>query len=667
MNHLSKETSPYLLQHKNNPVHWHAWNDEALQCAKRENKMMLVSIGYSACHWCHVMEHEVFEDEECAAYMNAHFVCIKVDREERPDVDNIYMDALQLMGRQGGWPLNVFTTPDALPIYGGTYFPKQTWMSTMENLVQLFKTEPKKVEDYALHLRQGLNQLNEIAAEDAAEIFDAPFLEAIVENWKRQWDNEEGGTRKAPKFPMPNNWEFLLHYGALRKDREAIAHVKLTLEKMAMGGIYDQLAGGFARYSVDGVWKVPHFEKMLYDNAQLIALYAQAYRMERSALLADVVHQTIAWLQHDMKSPQGLYYAALDADSEGVEGKFYTWTSDELKEILVDQYTHFAKYFCVDEDALWEDEQNILLRKKTNETMANEQNISLSQWQVVMAECKQRLLQHRNQRIRPGLDDKCITSWNAMLITAFCEAHKSFPQHDYLQLATTCAEALWQHLHKAAGLYHTITKGHAHVNAFLEDYAFTAESFIHLFELSGDERWLRKAAELTEYSISHFFDDHDGLFFFTTSDSVDLIARKKDVQDNVIPSANSVMCKVLFKLAACFADERYRNMSKRMLANALPLIDNASGYSNWLYAYQWMCHPFHEVVITGEHATELQREMNQFFLPGTIIVASTHERSLPLFQNKTGSKTAIYVCSHNHCLAPVYSVEEAITQIQKHT
>ncbi len=665
MNYLSEETSPYLLQHKNNPVHWHAWNEEALHRAKSENKMMLISIGYSACHWCHVMEHEVFEDDECASFMNQHFICIKVDREERPDVDSVYMDALHIMGRQGGWPLNVFTTPDGRPIYGGTYFPKQSWLDILENLTHVFKNEPQKIEEYAGNVHEGLQQLGSVINDDSPEVFDKDFLLAAVEHWSQYWDSEEGGARKAPKFPMPNNWEFLLHHAVQHKDEKAKQHVMLTLTKMTLGGIYDQVGGGFSRYSVDGIWKVPHFEKMLYDNAQLISLYAQAYRAKKNELFADVVHQTITWLQQEMLSPQGLYYSALDADSEGVEGKFYTWSSTELKEILQNDFSFASSYFRIDNEALWEHDQNILLRTMTDEIFAKEKNISVEAVKETVHRIQEKIVNARAKRIRPGLDDKSITSWNALLIAAFCEAHKSFPKKEYLTLATACSNALIKNLKKGDNsFYHVFTKGQASIQGFLDDYAFTAEAFIQLYEVGGDEQWLHEAKQIVDSTIQYFHDEKDGLFFFTSSQSEKLIARKKEMQDNVIASSNSAMCKVLFRLGLHFSDIHYLEMSKRMMSNMLPLIDFASGYSNWLLAYQWMSIPFYEVVITGDQAEEWQTEMQQLFLPNTIIVASTLERSLPLFQNKFGTKSAIYVCSQNHCLAPTYSVEEAIAQMQ---
>jgi uncharacterized protein len=666
MNALAQESSPYLLQHKDNPVHWMPWNNATLQKAVDENKMLLISIGYSACHWCHVMEHEVFEDFECAELMNAHFICIKVDREERPDVDSVYMDALHLMGLQGGWPLNVFALPGALPVYGGTYFPKKSWLNILENLIHLYTTEPQKMKEYAAQLQQGLAQLNIISTTEEAQNFDVDFLDEIVEHWSQYWDDVHGGARKAPKFPMPNNWEFLLHYSASCGYREGLDHVHLTLRKMALGGIYDQIGGGFSRYSVDAIWKVPHFEKMLYDNAQLITLYAKAYRHNKDDVYAKVVAQTTQWLRREMLSDEGLYYAALDADSEGVEGKFYTWNSTALKEILGTDYNLMAQYFCIDKEALWEHDQNILLRTMPDEDVANSNGVTEQELQLKVSDAENKLLQKRAERIRPGLDNKCITSWNAMLVHAFCEAHKSFPAENYLQLAQELAANIYTHLCLGKNeCVHVRTAGKSVVDGFLEDYAFVAESFITLYEVSGQEQWLAYAEALVAKSNELFYDASDGLFFFTSAAQSPLIARKKELQDNVMPASNSAMCKVLYKLYVHTQNDIYLSSSQRMLANLRPMIDFASGYSNWLHTYFIMSTAHYDIVCTGPYAMEWATQLRSHFIPNSTIVASTKESSLPMFLNRVGTNSAIYVCTAQHCLAPMHSVEEVLSVVIK--
>ncbi len=661
MNHLSKETSPYLLQHQHNPVHWFAWTDEAWQKAQQENKLVLISIGYSACHWCHVMEHEVFEDKDCADFMNKSFVCIKVDREERPDVDGVYMDALHLMGRQGGWPLNVFTLPDGRPIYGGTYFPKIQWLNVLENLQDLFKNDYDKVTEYASRLQEGLNQLDLIESNDETAEFDGRFLNDVVEHWSQSWDWQKGGNNRSPKFPMPNNWEFLLHYGVKTNDKKSVEMVHHTLQKMAFGGIYDQIGGGFARYSVDDVWKVPHFEKMLYDNAQLVSLYAQAYRQNRDELYKETIEQTLAWAEREMKSDSGLFYSALDADSEGVEGKFYTWTEAELETLLGSDFDFCRKYYAVGKEGYWEHEQNILLRTMTDEEFAKQENESVDFVKQKVRSINTKLLAERSKRIRPGLDNKCLTSWNALMITAYVEAYKSFQQDQYLNSAIELAQSILKNLQKEDGtILHVYTNGKAKTPAFLDSYAFLAESFIALYEASGGEFWLQHARTLTDKAIELFFDENSGLFYYTASDSEKLIARKKETQDNVIPASNSSMCKVLFRLARHFENEKYESLSKRLLSNILPQINYASGYSNWLQAYLLQAFPFYDVVLTGPESELMRSDFQKHFLPNILISASTIESELPLLMNRFGTNSAIYVCTGKMCFAPLTKMEEAL-------
>lgn len=661
MNQLSEETSPYLLQHKHNPVNWFAWNNDAWQKAQSENKLVLISIGYSACHWCHVMEREVFEDNECAEFMNKHFVCIKVDREERPDVDGIYMEALHLMGRQGGWPLNVFTLPDGRPIYGGTYFPKMQWINVLDNLQDLFKNDYDKVTEYASRVQEGLNQLDLIESNDETAEFDARFLNEVVKHWSQSWDWEKGGNDRAPKFPMPNNWEFLLHYGVKTSDKNSVEMVHHSLAKMALGGIYDQVGGGFARYSVDDVWKVPHFEKMLYDNAQLISLYAQAYRESKSVLYKVVIEQTITWAEREMKSESGLFYAALDADSEGVEGKFYTWSEEELVQILSNDFDLCKKYYAVGKEGFWEHDQNILLRTKTDEDFAKDENIDIQTLKERIGQINKTLLDKRKDRIRPGLDNKCLTSWNALMVTAYVEAYRALQNEEYLESAVALSKAILKELRNDDGtLLHVHTNGQSRIAAFLDSYAFLAEAFIALYETSGEEVWLKEANNMAQKAIVLFYDSSSGMFYYTAMNSEKLIARKKEVQDNVIPSSNSAMCKALFRLSRHFENEKYETMSRQLLSNILPQINYASGYSNWLQCYLWQALPFYEVVVIGTEAMAIRQDFFRHFLPNAIFAASTTESELPLFVNRFGTNSAIYVCTGKMCFAPLTKMEEVI-------
>jgi uncharacterized protein YyaL (SSP411 family) len=437
MNRLANSASPYLLQHAHNPVDWYPWGAEALQKARDENKLLLVSIGYSACHWCHVMEHESFEDEQVAAVMNEYFVCVKVDREERPDVDQIYMSAVQLMTGRGGWPLNCICLPDQRPIYGGTYFRKNDWVSLLFNLADFYKQKPAEAEEYAIKLTEGIRQYESVqfvAAEEKK--YNQGNLKIILDSWQLYFDRSEGGIGTAPKFPMPNNWQFLMRYAYLMKDGGVAQQVKLTLHKMAFGGIYDHIGGGFARYSVDGRWHVPHFEKMLYDNAQLVSLYAEASVWQYDPLYSQVVEETINFVRRELTSPEGGFYSALDADSEGVEGKFYTFTKTEVEEILGADADLFCIYYHVTDEGNWEEEQtNVFFRKETDEDLAAKLGLTADELAARINLLKNKVFETRSKRIRPGLDYKILTSWNALMLKGICEAFRAFNKPVYLETA----------------------------------------------------------------------------------------------------------------------------------------------------------------------------------------------------------------------------------------
>ena len=436
MNHLANSTSPYLLQHANNPVNWYPWGTEALQKAKDENKLILVSIGYSACHWCHVMEHESFEDEKVAAVMNEYFVCIKVDREERPDVDQIYMSAVQLMSGRGGWPLNCICLPDQRPIYGGTYFRKNDWTSLLFNLADFYKQKPQEAEEYAIRLTEGIRQYESIEFVGDQPAYTKDDLELIVDAWKKYFDRVEGGLGSAPKFPMPNNWLCLMRYAHLAKDENVAGAVKLTLQKMAYGGIYDHIGGGFARYAVDSRWHVPHFEKMLYDNAQLISLYAEAYTWNPDPLYQKVVDEIISFSFHELTSSEYGFYSALDADSEGKEGKFYIFTKTEIEEILGDDAELFCIYYHITDDGNWEEEQsNVLFRKENDEDLAKKLGLPVEGLLDKIEVSRQKVFEARSRRMRPGLDNKILASWNGLMLKGLCDAYRAFNKPEYLEVA----------------------------------------------------------------------------------------------------------------------------------------------------------------------------------------------------------------------------------------
>ena len=666
-NHLIHESSPYLLQHAHNPVNWYPWGDEALSKAKEENKLMLISIGYSSCHWCHVMEHESFEDTAVAAIMNKSFVCIKVDREERPDIDQVYMTAVQLMTGRGGWPLNCFTLPDGRPIYGGTYFPKSQWQNVLQSLANLYKTDPKKAEEYAEQLTQGIHLSEIVSLNPEKADFSVDTLSQTVNNWKSHFDSKEGGPNYAPKFPMPNNYSFLLRYGSLIKDDRVLNHVYLTLHKMAFGGIYDQVGGGFARYSTDSLWKVPHFEKMLYDNAQLVSLYSEAYQATKDPLYRQVVFETLDWVKREMTNTEGAFYSALDADSEGIEGRYYVWTKEELEKILGADFDLFSDYYNVNDIGFWEDKQYILLRKKTDEEIANQHHLALQSLQQKIGSLKQKLLKIREGRVHPGLDDKSLTSWNAMMIRGYTDAYRAFNKQEYLNAALKNANfILVKQYRDDGGLYHSYKNDKSSINGFLEDYGFVIDAFISLYQATFDEEWLRRANKLGEYTFIHFYDERSGMFYFTSDLDSSLIVRKMELQDNVIPSSNSVMANNFFMLGNYFDNNKYLEASKQMLNNVKNDIPNWGGsYSNWSLLMMDYVFPFYEIAVVGEDAGRKRRDLDDYFIPNKLFVGSKGESTLPLLEYKyVEGKTMIYVCENKMCRLPVTEVKEAVKQVR---
>ena len=667
-NRLSQESSPYLLQHANNPVDWFPWGIEALEKARVENKLILVSVGYSACHWCHVMEHESFEDQAVADIMNEHFVCIKVDREERPDIDQIYMMAVQLMTGRGGWPLNCVCLPDQRPIYGGTYFRKDDWKNVLLNLAEFWQQKPEEAKGYADRLTKGIEDSEKLNLSDEEVQYSTDDLKDIFNPWKQTFDLSEGGHNRAPKFPMPNNWLFMLRYAHLFKDDTAHIITKLTLEKMAFGGIYDHIGGGFARYSVDGYWHVPHFEKMLYDNAQLLSLYSQAYQYSNEELYKQVVFETIAWIKREMTSPEGGFYSALDADSEGVEGKFYTFTKAELDSILGNDAQLFCIYYNVTEEGNWEEEHtNVLIRKDDDDFLAKEIGISAEELKEVIASCKSRVFNYREKRIRPGLDNKVLASWNGLMIKGLTDAYRAFGEAEFLDIAIANANFIKNKLMTPQGglqrVYKRSENRQAHQIAFLDDYAFVIDAFIGLYEATFEEKWLQEARKLNEYALQNFYDAGTGMLYYTSQADEELIARKHEILDNVIPASNSAMALNLYKLGYFFDRFDYLDQARQMLQNVFPHIKTyGSGYSNWAILLMDEIFGIFEIAITGEEAEKKRLELEKTFIPNKILLGGS-TGTLPLLEDKFSNQTKIFVCKDKTCQLPVTEVSEALKQL----
>lgn len=665
-NRLAKESSPYLLQHANNPVDWFPWNDEALEKARVENKMIIVSIGYSACHWCHVMEHQSFEDEKVARIMNDLFVCIKVDREERPDIDQVYMSAVQLMTGQGGWPLNCFTLPDGRPIFGGTYFPREKWISALINLADLWKNEPEKCMQYAHELTQGVQKLDS----KNWNYDDTNILQQLPDRawqgWAERIDSTEGGPNRAPKFPLPNNYLFLLRYHHLSKNDSALKHVTLTLDKIAMGGINDHVGGGFARYSTDMLWKVPHFEKMLYDNGQLVSLYSEAYHLTRNEFYLDTVRDTLQWMSREMTSPEGAFYSALDADSEGVEGKFYVWKKEELQNILREDFELIADVFNVNSIGYWEEENYVLIMRESLSILATRHNLTAEELKVKIAKAKMLLLAERNKRVRPGLDDKILTSWNALMLRGYVDAWKVTEDAEYLLAAKKNAKFIVEKQIKPdRTLWHSYKNGKSSINGFLEDYAFVIDAFIALYQTDFDEDYLLNAKTLCEVALEKFKAEDTPMLYFTSSDDTKLITRKFETSDNVIPASNSAMARNLFYLGKYFGNEDWLKRSFEMLKCVeREMMEYGPGYSNWLILALHRVNPSREVAIVGKDVDKTAAAFRKLYLPNEIFAGSTGESNVPVLQNRVvEGKTQIYVCENNTCQLPVTDVGEAIKQL----
>lgn len=671
-NSLIKETSPYLLQHAHNPVNWYAWNDESLELAKKENKLLLISIGYSSCHWCHVMEHESFENEEVAKIMNENFINIKIDREERPDIDQVYMNAVQLMTGRGGWPLNCIALPDGRPVWGGTYFPKDNWVKALEQLSTMYMEKPEEVISYAEKLTEGIKNTNLILLNTNPEEFSLIGLDSIVENWKEYMDFDLGGKKGAPKFPMPNNYNFLLRYAVQAKNSLILDYVNTSLTQMAYGGINDQIGGGFARYSVDKKWHVPHFEKMLYDNGQLVSLYAEAYQATKDPLYKKTVYETLEFIDRELTTEEGAFYSSLDADSnnaegELVEGAFYVWNEEELKSILGNDFELFSEYYNVNHYGYWEDDNYVLIRKNSDSEVALNHSISIEELNLKVKDWRKTLLKERSEKERPRLDDKSLTSWNALMLKGYVDAYKVFNENRFLDAAIKNALFISsKQLNDDGSLSHSYKEGKSTINGYLEDYSTVIDAFISLYEATLNERWLSTAKQLADYSFDHFFETEKSMFFFTSDEDTDLITRKMEIEDNVIPASNSIMANNLFRLSHYYSNSYYLKTSKQMLHNIQERIPQyGAGYSNWLNLMCNFTGNYYEIAISGKDSKEKLLEINKNYIPNKLIAGSLKESTIPLMEGRFNEgETLIYICVDRACQLPEGDVKKALEQIK---
>lgn len=663
MNELHLESSPYLLQHAKNPIFWKAWQENTLATAIKENKLIIVSIGYAACHWCHVMEHECFEDDEVAAVMNSNFIAIKVDKEERPDVDAIYMKALQMMTGQGGWPLNVVCLPDGRPIWGATYVNKENWINTLAQLSKVYEENIEKVIEYAEKLHEGLTSLGLVSHNTHKDEFPFENCHLLVNKWQKSFDLEYGGYTRAPKFMMPSNLDFLQCYGYLFKDESVLKHVDLTLTRMAYGGLFDTIGGGFSRYSVDMKWHVPHFEKMLYDNAQLISVYADAYKRSQNPLYKEVIEKTIGFIKEELSDNQGGFYASLDADSLDKnnhleEGAFYVWKKNELEQILEDEFQLFSEVFNINSFGYWEHDNYVLIQNESLSEIAHKNNISIETLTSKKKNWEAKLYQIRNKRPKPRLDDKRITSWNALMLKGFADAYAATGNTTYLNAAQKNASFLMEKLWSTTGhLWHSYNNESAKIEGFLEDYAFTIEAFIRLYQVTLEMDYLQNAKQLTDYCLEQFYDEQQHFFAFTARNAAQLIAPHFEVEDNVIPAANSVMANNLHVLSILFHNTYYEKLVSQMLHHITVKIDYASAYSNWMKLWMYK-NTGKELAICGNNALNELSKVNSEFHPNIIIAGSTKNSSLPFLSNRFDpTKTLFYLCENKSCLQPEDSFE----------
>ena len=667
-NNLINETSPYLLQHAYNPVDWNPWDSKYLDLAKKENKLVIISVGYSSCHWCHVMERESFEDTIAAKLMNEKYISIKVDREERPDVDNVYMNAVQLMTGSGGWPLNVVTLPDGRPIWGGTYFTKDQWINALEQISKLYNDDPQRLISYADQLEEGVKSLDVISLNETAPDFNLNMMQDYLKTWSTKFDMEYGGSEGMPKFMMPNNLHFLLKYSYQTKNKEIQKFVELSLEMMAFGGVYDQIGGGFSRYSVDNKWHIPHFEKMLYDNAQLISLYSDAYKLTKNSLYKNVVYETISFLNSELKDKSGGYYSSLDADSKTdtnvlEEGAFYVWTKEELKKVLKEKFTLFSDYYNINEYGYWEDDKYVLIRNKKDVDIATKYNISEDELMQLIQSCKSELIKIRKKRIKPRLDDKILSSWNGLMIKGFADSYKAFNEPDFLDAAVKNGEFIVKNLLQKDGqLLRNYKNNKGYINGYLEDYSAVISGFIALHEITLDDKWLKYSKKITDYVYNHFYNEETKMFYFTSDLDEKLLSRTVNFRDNVIPSSNSMMANNLFLLSHYFDNEYYLETAKSMLNNISPEFDSyPDGFSNWLDLMLKLSDSFYEVAIVGENALIKATEINKNFKPNKLIIGSLNESDLPLLKNRyIDGDTFIYVCVKKACRLPVKTTQEAL-------
>jgi uncharacterized protein YyaL (SSP411 family) len=679
-NRLISETSPYLLQHAHNPVNWYPWGKEALDKAQQENKIILVSIGYAACHWCHVMERESFENEQTAQYMNEHFINIKIDREERPDLDHIYMDAVQAISGSGGWPLNVFLTPEKKPFFGGTYFPpvqaynRSSWIEVLQGLSQAWKEKRHEIEAQAENLTAYLTQSNNIgqlkntAIEiPAHELFTKADCRTIYESSLKNADKEWGGFGNAPKFPQTFTIQYLLQYYHFTGTKDALQQALLSIDKMLQGGIYDHVGGGLARYSTDREWLAPHFEKMLYDNALLVIILCDAFQITNNKKYEQAIRKTIAFVQEELLDKSGGFYAALDADSEGVEGKYYVWQKAEVEKILGIDAPLFCEYFDITTDGNWE-ETNIFRILTPIDEFVKAKGIAKEEFEEIIEESLQKLKTNRSKRIKPLLDDKIILSWNALMLTAISKAASVLQDATYKQAAEKNYEFIVTSFKKnnSFEMLHTFKNNVAKYPAFLDDYAYLIEASISVYEITFDTHYLLDAQNWCNYVIDNFGDEENKFFFFTNKSQDDIIVRKKEIYDGAVPSGNAIMAINLFKLSVIFDKANWRGRSVDMLITILPMaIKYPTSFGVWSRFLLLQVVGLQEISIVGENFLSLNEKISIACIPNKLTMCSfVDNNDFPMLAYRfRENQTLAYLCHNYSCAAPFDSAGELMIAV----
>ena len=654
-NSLKYENSLYLQSHSKNPVNWFSWNEESLNKAKKEKKPIILSIGYSSCHWCHVMEKESFMDEKIAEIMNTFFINIKVDREERPDIDKIYMESIQNMGINGGWPLNIFLTPNQKPFYGGTYFTKNNWKNLLVSVSDAYKNNREEIEKSAINFTESLKK-SEIEKYNLSKYdkkINKNYFENIVKNLKSKFDEINGGLIGAPKFPMPSIWEFLINYSFFFKDKKIKNHISLTLNQISKGGIYDQLEGGFCRYSVDEKWKNPHFEKMLYDNGQLLNLYSNFYKITNDDKYKKVLYDTIDWLKNEMMDSNGGFYSSIDADSEGEEGKYYKWNKNEFIKVAGKDYKMFSEYYGLN---IYQDEFT-LNRRYDDSSFIKKWKINKKEFFEKLDNFKFKLIKKRNKKEKPIIDKKIISSWNGLALIGLLNTYEATKDYKLLRIAKKNISFIRESMIIKDKLLHTYNN---HTEGFFDDYAIIIKSLIKYHEITQEMRYLDITKKLIDISIQKFYSKKEKFFYYTSKQSNKLIVKKIELFDNVIPSSNSIMAENLIKISKLFDESKYYKIGENMLLNVIKICKYEHSFlSNWLNVLLNYRIGFNEIILTGKNTTATIRKINLKYLTNKVILASEKKNKMKILKGKIFSeKINIYLCKNKVCQLPVNNLDE---------